>query len=576
MTDTMKQRVVEEEKAPPHRIVIPWADSAVLSGVGLLQSRKLTKGLGFTAAERRALKLEGLLPSLILTQDQQVKRVMSKMRGQESDLKKYVYILGLANRNEMLFYRCLILYAAELMPIVYTPTVGLACQKFGHIYRQPRGIQISLEMKGRVREVIRNWPNRDIRACVFTDGERILGLGDLGTYGLGIPIGKLMLYTAVGGVDPRQCLPVVIDCGTNNEKLLADPEYTGVRHERTRGRDYDDLIDEFITAMQETYGNKVLLQFEDFANQNAFRLLNKYRDTCCCFNDDIQGTAGVVLAGLYASCKKLNKPLSEHRILFFGAGSAGIGIADLIAFAISKDENMPLETAREKISLFDSRGLVYEGRATGGISSEKSPYAHKRELGNADVTGLAEAVAFLRPTVLIGVSAIAQTFTKAVCENMAASCDVPVIMALSNPTSKAECTAEQAYTWTKGKCLFASGSPFEPVVYEGTKHVPGQGNNSFIFPGVGLAVVVTEATRVTDDMFHAAAKALGNFVTEDNLEAGLLYPPNTSIRDVTPILAAAVAEVAYRDNLATLFPKPANLVEFMANSMYDSVYPNYA
>jgi len=384
------------------------------------------------------------------------------------------------------------------------------------------------------------------------------------------------LYSAVGGVDPRRCLPVAIDTGTNNKDLLADPEYTGAKHERVRGPEYDELIDEFITAMQETYGKKVLLQFEDFANQNAFRLLSKYRDQCCCFNDDIQGTAGVVLAGLYASCKKLKKPLSEHTVLFFGAGSAGIGIAELIAFAISKDENMPIATARKNISLFDSRGLIYEGRATGGISAEKAPFAHALELGPVDVTGLAGAVDFLKPTVLIGVSAIAQSFTQEVCEKMSASCDTPVIMALSNPTSKAECSAEQAYTWTKGKCLFASGSPFEPVVYEGKRHVPGQGNNSFIFPGVGLAVVATESTRVTDNMFHAAAKALGNFVTEENLEEGLLYPPTTSIRSVTSVLAAAVAEVAYSDGLATVFPKPASLVEFMKKEMFDSVYPHYA
>lgn len=558
---------------------VPWVRS-IIHGINLLQNPKYNKGLAFTAEERRVLMLEGLLPDIILTQDRQVQRVMSKLRQQSDPLQKYVYMLGLVNRNERLFYRCLVEHTSELLPIVYTPTVGLVCQTFGHIYRQPRGLYLSLGMRGRVEQVLNQWPSDHIKAIVFTDGERILGLGDLGTYGMGIPIGKLMLYTACGGVDPEGCLPVMIDTGTNNKTLLEDPMYTGLCQERDRSKAYDDLIEEFILAVQARWGEHTLLQFEDFANRNAFRLLRKFKDRCCTFNDDIQGTASVVLAGVYASlrCPGRKPKLSDNVFLFMGAGSAGIGIADLLAHAMCEDDSIPLEVARAQIWLVDSRGLIYKDRPAGCISDEKRRYAHAglpEGVKDEQVHRLEDIVSVLKPSSLIGVCAQPGVFTEAVCRNMAKNEEHPLIFALSNPTSKAECTAKQAYYATDGKALYASGSPFDPVEYKGKLFVPGQGNNSFIFPGVGLAITATRAMRVTDQMFYLAAKTLAQHVRSQDLEVGLLYPPIDEIRNVSAAIAAAVSEEAYRAELATLQPKPGNLLEFMRGQMYDATYPSY-
>lgn len=460
----------------------------------------------------------------------------------------------------------------KLMPVVYTPTVGLACQKFGHIFRRPRGMYINSKMKGRIYETLMNWPEKHVRACVFTDGQRILGLGDLGTYGMGIPIGKLNLYTACGGVDPRYCLPVTIDVGTNNEKLLSDPSYTGLRQRRLEGDEYDEIIDEFIKAMKQRYGPYTLLQFEDFANQNAFRLLRKYQDKCCTFNDDIQGTASVVLAGVLAAIKVQEIPFQDQKILFFGAGSAGIGIANLIALALSVQTGMSVDEARERVFLVDSRGLIVKDRSTGGINDEKAPYAHDFPEVKGD---LLAAVQALKPTALIGVAAQPQVFTKEVCETMAECTPRPLIMALSNPTSKAECSAEQAYTWTKGKALFASGSPFDPVELDGVTHVPGQGNNSYIFPGVALAVLVTGSRRVTEKMFLIAAQSLAAQVTKADTDQGTLYPPLAQIREVSANIAAAVCDEIYSAGLATMLPRPDDMLAFVKAQMYDAEYPRF-
>mmetsp|Transcript_46868 Transcript_46868/g.92246 ORF Transcript_46868/g.92246 Transcript_46868/m.92246 type:complete len:591 (+) Transcript_46868:29-1801(+) len=548
------------------------AISVQLSGTRLLRTARYNKGLAFTAEERRLLRLEGLLPPAVLTQEIQVNRVLEALSKKDNDLEKHIALIALCGRNERLFFRVLTEKVETMMPLVYTPTVGLACQKFGHIYREPRGLYISLHHLGRVRQVLESWPY-PVTAIVFTDGERILGLGDLGTYGMGIPIGKLFLYTACGGVSPEGCLPVCLDTGTNNKSLLADDMYTGLQQERERGPKYDALIEEFIVACMDRWGETVLLQFEDFANQNAFRLLEKYRNRCCCFNDDIQGTASVVLGGLYAGCKALGKPMKEHVFLFYGAGSAGIGIANLIAYAISNDDGVSVEQARKNIHLIDSRGLIYAGRESGGISGEKLQFAHSTY--QVKSAALEDIINVVQPTAIIGVAAQAGAFTEAGVRAMHSHCKNPLIFALSNPTSKAECTAEQAYSWTDGQCYFASGSPFDPVTLpDGQKRVPGQGNNSFIFPGVGLAVVASKATRVTDKMFYIAAKALGDLVTEEDIKVGLLYPSVSRIRAVSVVIAVKVATLIFQEDLSTL-KTPKDIDAFVRSQIYDPKYPLY-
>lgn len=544
-----------------------------LTGTALLRNARFNKGLAFTMEERRLLGLNGLLPSAVLTQEIQVSRVIENLQKKDNDLEKHIALIALCGRNERLFFRVLTDYVETMMPLVYTPTVGLACQKFGHIYREPRGLYISLNHLGHVRQVLESW-HRDVTSIVFTDGERILGLGDLGTYGMGIPIGKLFLYTACGGVDPDGCLPICIDTGTNNQALLDDDMYTGLKQPRERGEKYDMLIEEFMTACVDRWGETVLLQFEDFANQNAFRLLDKYRDRCCCFNDDIQGTASVVLGGIYAACKALNVSMSSHRFLFYGAGSAGLGIANLIAYAVSQDTGITVDEARKNIFLIDSRGLIFKGRESGGITGEKEVFAHDLE-AKIDSKALEDIVRVVKPTALIGVCAQSGAFTekgiKAVLEN----CPRPLIFALSNPTSKAECTASDAYNWTDGKCFYASGSPFEPVTLtDGRKFTPGQGNNSFIFPGVALAVVATKAYRVTDQMFYLAAKTLGNYVTEEEMKIGLLYPQIGKIRQVSVVIAVEVAKLIFEQDLSSL-KTPKDIEAFVRTQIYDPQYPVY-
>jgi len=349
----------------------------------------------------------------------------------------------------------------------------MQCQEFGHIFRDSKGLYISLQLKGRIREVLDNWPTKNVRGIVVTDGERILGLGDLGAAGMGIPIGKLQLYTACAGVDPDQLLPVCLDVGTNNKAFLEDPLYTGLKHERVRGKEYDDFVDEFVQAVKDKWGELTLIQWEDFANMNAGRLLEKYQDNCCTFNDDMQGTASVTLAGILASNRISGKKLAEHIILIAGAGEAGLGIANLTAMAIAEEAGVSIEDARKSISLVDSRGLITKDRPSGGLSKEKIIFAH--DCGK-HIDNLEEAVKFLKPSILIGVTAKAGMFTETIVKEMAANHEAPLVFPLSNPTSLAECTAEDAYKWTNGKCIFASGSPFQQVEMNGKTYVPGQGN----------------------------------------------------------------------------------------------------
>ena len=536
------------------------------TGVDLLHEATLNKGTAFTEEERQALGLEGLLPPYVNSLETQVIRVMENFHKKPSDLEKYIYLMSLLGRNETLFYRVVMDKIEEMMPIVYTPTVGRACQEYGHIFRRPRGIFISGKDKGQVLDVLRNWPNKDVRIIVVTDGERILGLGDLGANGMGIPVGKLCLYTACAGVHPGLCLPVTLDVGTNNEELLHDVLYVGTRQRRLGREQYDDLVQEFITAVQELYPN-VLIQFEDFATGNALRLLDIYRDRVCTFNDDIQGTGVVGLAGLYSAMRIVGGKLKDQRILFLGAGEAGIGIGNMISSALVVD-GLSEQEARKRCWFVDSKGLVVKSRSD--LAEYKLPYAHDYEY----VGDFLSAVKSLRPTVIIGVSAQPNTFTQSVLKAMASYNKRPIVFAMSNPTSKAECTAEEAYTWTDGHAIFASGSPFAPVTFKGKKYVPGQANNAYAFPGIGLGVVACEAVSVTDEMFSVAAKALANAASEADLELGRIYPSLTKIKEVSTTIATAVAEVAYNRGLARK-PKPDDLSAYIKSQMYEPEYQRY-
>ncbi|PNY04270.1 NADP-dependent malic enzyme-like protein [Trifolium pratense] len=561
--------VYGEDRATEDQLVTPWTFS-VASGYSLLRDPQYNKGLAFTEKERDAHYLRGLLPPTVSSQQLQEKKIMHNIRQYEVPLQKYTAMMDLQERNERLFYKLLIDNVEELLPIVYTPVVGEACQKYGSIFKRPQGLYISLKEKGKILEVLKNWPERSIQVIVVTDGERILGLGDLGCQGMGIPVGKLALYTALGGVRPSACLPVTIDVGTNNEKLLNDEFYIGLRQKRATGKEYYDLLHEFMSAVKQNYGEKVLVQFEDFANHNAFELLAKYGTTHLVFNDDIQGTAAVVLAGVVAALKLIGGTLPDHKFLFLGAGEAGTGIAELIALEISKQTKAPIEESRKQIWLVDSKGLIVSSRAN-SLQHFKKPWAHEHE----PVGTLIEAVKVIKPTVLIGSSGVGKTFTKEVVEAMTANNKIPLILALSNPTSQSECTAEEAYTWSEGRAIFASGSPFDPVEYNGKTYYSGQSNNAYIFPGFGLGLVMSGAIRVHDDMLLAASEALANQVTEESYKKGMTYPPFTDIRKISANIAANVAAKAYELGLATHLPRPENLVKYAESCMYTPLYRNY-
>ncbi|KAL5729029.1 malate dehydrogenase (oxaloacetate-decarboxylating) (NADP(+)) [Ranunculus cassubicifolius] len=561
--------VYGEDQALQDHPVTPWTFS-VASGYSLLRDPHHNKGLAFSEKERDAHYLRGLLPPTVVSQELQVKKMMYNLRQYQVPLQKYMAMMDLQEMNEKLFFKLLINNVEELLPIVYTPTVGEACQKYGSIFRRPQGLYISLKEKGKILEVLKNWPEKNIQVIVVTDGERILGLGDLGCQGMGIPVGKLSLYTALGGVRPSSCLPVTIDVGTNNEQLLNDEFYIGLRQKRATGREYAELLHEFMCAVKQNYGEKVLVQFEDFANHNAFDLLAKYSTSHLVFNDDIQGTAAVVLAGLVASLKLVGGTLAEHTFLFLGAGEAGTGIAELIALEISKQTNVPVEETRKKIWLVDSKGLIVQSRVE-SLQHFKKPWAHDHE----PIRTLLDAVQAIKPTVLIGTSGVGQTFTKDVVEAMASFNEKPVILALSNPTSQAECTAEEAYTWTNGKAIFASGSPFAPVEYEGKLFKPGQSNNAYIFPGFGLGLIMSGTIRVHDDLLLAASEALAGQVTEQNYADGLIYPPFDNIRKISAKIAANVAAKAYELGLATRLPRPDDLVKYAESCMYSPDYRSY-
>ncbi|MGA2246995.1 MAG: NAD-dependent malic enzyme [Verrucomicrobiota bacterium] len=535
-------------------------------GVDWLHNPVFNKGTAFTEAERDLLGLRGLLPPHVQTMDEQVRRVMANFRSKSSDLERYIQIAGLQDRNETLFYRVVMDNLEELMPIIYTPTVGKACQEYGHIFRRSRGFYVSMNDRGQVEEMLRNWPTRDVKVIVVTDGERILGLGDLGAYGMGIPVGKLSLYTACAGIHPTQCMPVTIDVGTDNATLLTDPLYIGLRQKRVRGGEYDAFIEEFMLAVDRLFPG-VLVQFEDFGNQNAFRLLDRYRDRACTFNDDIQGTGSVALAGVLSALRLTGGKLADHRVLFQGAGEAGLGIAENIVNVLV-GEGLTLAEARQRCWFVDSKGLIVRGREP--LSEHKLHYAHD----HAPCGALFSAVRAIKPTMLIGASGQPKTFTREIVALMAELNQRPVIFALSNPTSKAECTAEEAYQWTSGRAVFASGSPFAPVAINGTTLVPGQGNNAYIFPGVGLGIICSGARRVTESMFIAAARTLAGLVHESELAEGRIYPSLSRIHEVSQAIALAVAEEAFAKNLNT-HSRPEDLPNFIESQMFRPEYADY-
>jgi malate dehydrogenase (oxaloacetate-decarboxylating)(NADP+) len=537
------------ESEPPH-------------GLAILRDPLLNKGTAFTEEERDALGLRGLLPAHVLTMEEQAARMMGNLRRLPDDLDKYVALNALHDRNEALFFRVVCDNIDEIQPLIYTPTVGLACQRFGHIFQRPRGLFIGANDRGRIHEILKNWPH-SAKLIVVTDGERILGLGDLGANGMGIPVGKLSLYSACAGVHPKHCLPVMLDVGTNNEELLRDPYYVGLRQHRLRGGAYDELIDEFVGAAREVFPG-VLIQFEDFANHAAFRLLHHYRDRTCVFNDDIQGTAAVALAGVFSALRATGGKLADQTVLFLGAGEAATGIADLIVSAMVV-QGVSEADAKRRNWLFDSRGLVVKGR--NDLVEHKLPYAHE----HPPISDFVTAIQTLKPTAIVGVAAVGGTFTPTVLRTMAELNQQPIVFALSNPTSKAECSAEEAYRHTDGRALFACGSPYDPVRLNGKTFVPRQGNNSYIFPGVGLGVIASGAQRVTDEMFMSAARTLADLVSDSDLAQGSLYPALPRIREVSAHIAANVARIACQRGLAAE-AAPADLLAHVASHMYDPRY----
>ena len=532
-------------------------------GIAVLRDPKLNKSTAFTEAEKEALGLVGLVPDVTETEDLQLRRVNLQLAQKPTDLERYVYLMNLLDHNETLFYRTLMSDPARFLPIVYDPTIGEACLKFGHIYRQPRGMYLSITRRGKVKDVLKNWPEKDVRFICVTDAGRILGLGDLGANGMGIPIGKLQLYTACAGVPPQYLLPMYLDAGTNNEQYLHDPLYLGMRKTRPPTNELYSFVDEFVQAVQEVFP-KCCIHFEDWTGVDAVHLLQRYREKCCVYNDDVQGTAGIVLAGMINAAKIKGNKLSDEKYLFLGAGSAGIGLADLLCSAMAQ-EGLTLKQAQSRVSMFDINGLLEDTRTD--LVDFQKPYAHK----HAPTRDFVAAIESIKPTTIIGVSTVGGTFTQKIIEAMSRINDRPVVLALSNPTEHAECTPEQAYTWSKGKAIYAAGVQFPPVHYENQTFLPGQANNFYIFPAVGMAVFATEASRVTDEMFIEAARAVADQVASDLLKQGLLYPLQSNILEIEIQTAARVANLVFDSGLARV-SRPNDTVAFIRQHVYKPEY----
>jgi malate dehydrogenase (oxaloacetate-decarboxylating)(NADP+) len=545
-------------------------------GYDVLDDPKLNKLTAFTEAERQELGLVGLVPDITETIDIQLKRVLGQLAKRATDLDRYVDLMGLLNTDETLFYYTLMSDPARFLEIVYDPTIGEACLKFDHIFRRVTGMYLSIKRKGSVREVLRNWPEKDVRFICVTNAGRILGLGDLGANGMGIPIGKLQLYTAAAGVPPQGLLPMYLDAGTNNETYLNDPLYVGIRQKRPPSEELYAFVDEFVDAVQEVFP-KCCIHFEDWTGVDAIALLARYRNKVSCYNDDIQGTAGVTLAGLINALKITVGKLQDQRILFLGAGSAAIGLADLIVSAVVEKDKIPAEKAREQIRMFDTQGLVVAGRP--GLAAHKLPYAHKispsKPFNHLDLQSeypqIVAAIEDFKPTALIGVSTVGKLFPRDVVEAMSRFNERPIIFALSNPVEKHEVLPQDAYAWSKGKVVYAGGVQFPPVHIGNQTFLPSQANNLYIFPAVGMAIYATQAKRVTDDMFIEAAHAVADQVTSEQLKLGMLFPPQSNILEVEIQTAARVAKLVFDSGLARV-ERPDDMVTFIRQHVYKPVY----
>ena len=534
-----------------------------LKGYSLIYNPRRNKGTAFSKAERKKYGLDGILPDEVESMETQILRVQGQVDNLNKPINKYIYLTGLLDTNETLFFKTIISDPAKFMPLVYTPTVGEACQRLGHIARRPRGLFISIKNKNKIESILKNWPVKDVRFAVVTDGQRILGLGDLGICGMGIPIGKLALYTACAGVPPEHTLPIILDAGTDNENFLNDPLYPGLKQKRIKGKQYDDFIEAFVKAITKVYP-KICIQWEDFAGVNAIRILEKYRERICTFNDDVQGTAAIAVAGFIAISRLLKKSFKDQKFLFLGAGAAAFGIADMLVKKFQKD-GLSRDEALNNIWMFDVNGLLVKSRTD--LADHQKYFAHDAEPSN----NFAESILKIKPTAIIGVSTVGGAFSQKVIENMSSINERPIIFPYSNPTSHSECTAEQAYQWSKGKAIFASGSPFAPVTYQGKTFIPGQGNNVFIFPALGMAIFATEAKRVTDEMLLVASEAVADQIKNEDFEKGLIYPPIKNIREVSKNVAIKVAEEIFRSGLARV-KKPKNLEKFIKSKMYEPLY----
>ena len=532
-------------------------------GMELLQDPELNKSTAFTDSEKQELGLVGLLPDITESEDLQQQRVMLQLSQKNTDLERYIYLVNLLDHNETLFYRTIMSDPARFLPIVYDPTIGEACLKFGHIYRQTRGMYLSIKRRGQVKEILGNWPETDVRFICITDGGRILGLGDLGANGAGIPIGKLQLYTACAGVPPRYLLPMYLDAGTNNEQYLHDPLYLGMRETRPPTEELYSFLDEFVGAVQERFP-KCCIHFEDWTGSDAVHLLKRYRDKYCVYNDDVQGTAGIVLAGMINAARLKGTKLKDERYLFLGAGSAAIGLADLICAAMFQ-EGMPLQDAQARVYMFDINGLLDDSRKD--LFDFQKPYAHK----HASTRDFVAAIESIKPTTIIGVSTVGGLFNRRVIEAMSRINERPVVLALSNPTDHAECTPEQAYTWSNGKAIYAAGVQFPPVQFKGQTFLPGQANNFYVFPAIGMAVFATQASRVTDEMFIEAAKAVADQVPRDLMQQGLLFPLQSNILEAEIQTAARVAKLVFDSGLARV-DRPGDMVAWIRQHVYKPEY----
>lgn len=537
---------------------------STLTGNGLLRDAHYNKGTAFTAEERERYNLEGLLPPVIDTIDFQQKRVLNHLDSKKTDIDRYIYLMGLLDRNETLFFRTLMSDPVRFVPIVYDPVVGQACLEFSEIYRNKAGMYISLKDKGNIKNVLKNWPEKNVRFICISTGGRILGLGDLGANGMGIPLGKLQLYTACAAIPPEGLLPLLLDCGTENETLLDDPFYIGVRQHRPSAEVLDELVEEFVEAVQELFPD-CCIHFEDWKGTDAIRILARYKDKVCCYNDDIQGTAAVSLAGIMGALKIAESDLKDQRILLFGAGSAGIGISNMICKAL-QHEGLSEAEAVSRISLFDINGLIESGRTD--LSDSQRLYAHQMQPTKV----LTDAINAIKPTILIGVSTVGKAFTKDVLEAMAAHNAHPIVFALSNPTEHAECTAAEAYEWTDGKVIYAAGIPFDPVSYNGFTYYPGQANNYYCFPGVSLAIYATNPKLITDQFWVEAANALADQLTADEKAKRMVFPPQKDILEVSFNIAVRVAQYAFDSGLARV-ERPADIVSWIKNMQYKPDYP---